>query len=368
MTPHGPERIFFYPHAYLRDRQLDTIRNWPRDRVVNLQAFEDCRGQQVDRARSLSPSRGNWKGRLPLVNLKRRPAECPADAAVFAWNSLIVSGPYVVEIDNPYAFTAYNALATGLYRAVIRSFLVQPRCLTLRCLSEACLDGVRREFGEKVAGKAEVAYPKIQPRIQDARIQDMGPRSRGCRFLFVSTQFEIKGGEALIRAFRSVKEQVPDAELVLVTHLPGGLRRDVADIPGITVHDAAFTRAEIADIFLCACDVLVHPTYMDSFGMVVLEAMSCALPIIASNHYAIPEMVRHGTNGFLLDPPVSIWNGTRPTPLFSDVNKVRAAARRTDTEPFASEMAQAMVTLARDPELRRAFGRASLRRLKDRFA
>ena len=66
MTPHGPEKIFFYPHAYLRDRQLDTIRNWQRDRVVNLQAFEDCRGQQVDRARSLSPSRGNWKGRLPL--------------------------------------------------------------------------------------------------------------------------------------------------------------------------------------------------------------------------------------------------------------------------------------------------------------
>ncbi len=363
MIPHDLEKIFFYPHAYLRDRQLDTIRNWPRDRVVNLQAFEDCRGQQVDRARSLSPSRGNWKGRLPLVNLKRRPPGCPADTAVFAWNSLIVTGPYVVEIGNPYAFTAYNALATGLYRAVIRSFLVQPRCLTLRCLSEACLDGVRREFGEKVAGKAEVAYPKIQPRIQDA-----GSRSRGCRFLFVSTQFEIKGGEALILAFRSVKEQVPNAELVLVTHLSGRLRREVADIPGRTVHDAAFTREEIADIFLCECDVLVHPTYMDSFAMVVLEAMSCALPIIASNHYAIPEMVRHGTNGFLLDPPVSIWNGTRPTPLFSDVNKVRAAARRTDTEPFASEMAQAMVTLAGDPELRREFGRASLRRLKDRFA
>ncbi len=362
MTSQNTERIFFHPHAYLRDRQLDTIRNWPRDRVVNSQAFENCRGQQVDRVRSLFASHRNWKERLPLLNLKRRSAKCPVDAAIFVWNSLIVSGPYVVEIDNPYAFTAYNVQATALYRRIIRSFLLRPRCLTLRCLSEACLDGVRREFGDKVARKAEVIYPKIQPRIPDA-----DSRSRGCRFVFVSTQFEVKGGEALIRAFRAVKEQVPDAELVLVTHLPDRLRGEVSDVSGITVHDAAFTREEIANNFLCKCDVLVHPTYMDSFGMVVLEAMSCALPIIASNHYAIPEMVRHGTNGFLLDPPVSIWSGTRPTSLYSDANKVRAAAQRADTSHFASELAQAMVTLASNPELRRKFGQASLRRVEERF-
>ena len=67
-------KVFFYPHAYLRDRQLDTIRSWPDDRVVNLHAFEDRDGQQVDRARALSPAPRDWRRRLPLLNLKRRPA------------------------------------------------------------------------------------------------------------------------------------------------------------------------------------------------------------------------------------------------------------------------------------------------------
>ncbi len=46
---------------------------------------------------------------------------------------------------------------------------------------------------------------------------------------------------------------------------------------------------------------------------------------------------------------------------------VWAAAKRADTEPFASELAQAMVMLGGNPELRRKFGQASLQRVKDRF-
>ena len=48
-------------------------------------------------------------------------------------------------------------------------------------------------------------------------------------------------------------------------------------------------------------DIYALPTRYDSLGISILEAMSSALPIIATNITAIPEMVKHGENGFLLD-------------------------------------------------------------------
>jgi len=40
-------KIFFYPHRYLRDRQLDTIRQWPADQVVNMEVAQNRRVNQV---------------------------------------------------------------------------------------------------------------------------------------------------------------------------------------------------------------------------------------------------------------------------------------------------------------------------------
>ena len=40
----------------------------------------------------------------------------------------------------------------------------------------------------------------------------------------------------------------------------------------------------------------------ECFPTVNLEAMACGLPIVASNISGIPELVRHGENGFLVSP------------------------------------------------------------------
>ena len=38
-------------------------------------------------------------------------------------------------------------------------------------------------------------------------------------------------------------------------------------------------------------DILIHPTYVDTFGVVVLEAIAHGLGIISTDLYALPEMV-----------------------------------------------------------------------------
>jgi glycosyltransferase involved in cell wall biosynthesis len=50
------------------------------------------------------------------------------------------------------------------------------------------------------------------------------------------------------------------------------------------------------------CLTVVVPSIYETFPMVVLEAMVCSKPVIASNVGGIPTMVKHGKNGFLVKP------------------------------------------------------------------
>lgn len=45
--------------------------------------------------------------------------------------------------------------------------------------------------------------------------------------------------------------------------------------------------------------VFLLPSELESFGLAALEAMSCGVPVIASNVGGLPEVVTHGVNGFL---------------------------------------------------------------------
>jgi glycosyltransferase involved in cell wall biosynthesis len=57
----------------------------------------------------------------------------------------------------------------------------------------------------------------------------------------------------------------------------------------------------VVDI-LESSDILVHPTYHEGFGLSLVEAEMCGLPIIASNVGSIPEIVRDGFSGILVEP------------------------------------------------------------------
>lgn len=46
-------------------------------------------------------------------------------------------------------------------------------------------------------------------------------------------------------------------------------------------------------------DILVFPSVREGFGMAIAEAMSCGLPVVASNCSAIPELIDDGKGGFL---------------------------------------------------------------------
>jgi glycosyltransferase involved in cell wall biosynthesis len=95
-----------------------------------------------------------------------------------------------------------------------------------------------------------------------------------------------------------------------------------------------FQHDDVLPRYYAASDVFVFPTLGDPFGMVVLEAMACGLPVIATTASGeIGERVVDGVNGFLV-PPAS-----------------------------SDQLVDRMELLAREHELRRRMGRASLEKV-----
>ena len=356
-------KVFFYPHAYLRDRHLDTIRRWPMQSVVNPELASQREGRQVSREKAVQGKVSrSWKQRLPLMNIKRRPTKSPADSVIYVWGAVIDRGPFIVDLDNPYSLVAYNAAAMTLWRPVLRKILSSRRCLEIRCLSEACRKAVGELFGPAAYEKAMVVYPRLPQRTVGVEsLSKTGPR-----FLFIGTQFEIKAGPELVEAFRLFRTRENQATLDVITHLPDAYS-EFANVEGVRIHEAKFTREQIWANFMEQADVLIHPSYMESFGMVLLEALSHGLAIVASDVYAHREMVVHGRNGVLVNPPVKYWEGVLAGPLFRNQFRAQAYLRSVDRSSYVPALADAMEAVASDRDRLLQMRRASCELFRQRF-
>jgi len=102
-----------------------------------------------------------------------------------------------------------------------------------------------------------------------------------------------------------VGARCPDARLVVVgggEALPS-LTRMVGEL-GLADRVVFAGERSHEDVirFMRAADVFVLPSLTEAFGIVLLEAMSCGLPVVASNVGGIPSLVSDGRNGFLVPP------------------------------------------------------------------
>lgn len=358
-------KIFFYPHSYFRDRHFDTILNWPSDQVLNPEIAQNRRGKQVSASYANSSIlRTSWKQKFPLLNVKLRPKVAPCDAVIYSWGMVVATGRFILDLDNPWSLVGYNLRAMPIYRFLIKRMLLSKRCLEIRCISEACRLSLKELFGQDLYTKARVHYPCIRQVVTEITARPTDE----CRFLFIGTQFEIKGGVALLKAFRRVYAQSNNARLDVISHMPAEYSHLAGGCPGIHVHESKFTRIEIHNQFMRQADVLVLPTYVETFGMVALEALAYGLALIVTDVYALRELVEDGRNGRLLSPPLSIWDGCLPSALYHDIQNVKQCISAANTVEFENRLVHSIEQFARDSDWRLRARQASVRLMAERFA
>jgi alpha-1,6-mannosyltransferase len=85
---------------------------------------------------------------------------------------------------------------------------------------------------------------------------------------------------------------------------------------------------------LASCDMLVHPGDCETFGLIVLEAMACGLPIVGTSSGGVAELVDRET-GILAEPnKVDSLAGAIEAIYFRDMARMGQAARRKAAERY----------------------------------
>ena len=92
-------------------------------------------------------------------------------------------------------------------------------------------------------------------------------------------------------------------------------------------------------------DIFVTASTMETQGLVILESMSCGLPVVGVEKYAIPDIVKNGFNGFVVKPfdykeiaeyVIKIFKDRKLLEIFSK-NSVMIA-RRHDIDKVINEL------------------------------
>ena len=84
-------------------------------------------------------------------------------------------------------------------------------------------------------------------------------------------------------------------------------------------------------------DVLVHPARWEGFGLAVLEAMLCGLPVVATRVSSIPEIVVDGETGLLVPPDDPSALGAALQRVLADPGGLGAAGRERARTEFSVE-------------------------------
>ena len=119
--------------------------------------------------------------------------------------------------------------------------------------------------------------------------------------LFLGRRDNGKGYPALLRAWKTVLERVPNAVLLLAG--PGGEKRSALldAIPASSIRDLNVPdHNEKADA-IAACDVFCLPSAHESFGIVYVEAWSYGKPVVCGTAPASRELIKDGETGLWSD-------------------------------------------------------------------
>jgi len=170
--------------------------------------------------------------------------------------------------------------------------------------------------------------PRVSPleQYQDGKLN----------IVFVSRLERRKGVDYLLPAYELVKRQIPHSRLIIVgpgTRLRKGYEDWVERHQLKDVVFVGFARYEDLPRYYRTADVFCIPaTGRESQGIILIEAMACGKPIVATNIEGYATVVRNGEEGLLVPPRDS------------------------------SALAEALVKLLKDESLRQTMGEKGLLR------
>ncbi|MDT8861108.1 glycosyltransferase family 4 protein [Alkalihalobacillus sp. MEB130] len=151
-----------------------------------------------------------------------------------------------------------------------------------------------------------IDYERFKPVTDQAKKdkrEEWGYHSNDFLMFYAAEFNKNKNQQLLIRALAMVKDELPQARLLLAGE--GSFRHECEELARslnvINQVDFLGFRKDI-DQLLPICDVAVASSLREGLPVNIMEAMACGLPVVASENRGHSELVLNNKNGWVINP------------------------------------------------------------------
>jgi glycogen synthase len=166
--------------------------------------------------------------------------------------------------------------------------------------SSSVLANARRYLPE-LAGRSSVVLNSLPaPALRPAPLALDSPR-----LLCLGRADRIKGFDLALTAFATIVRRWPAARLIVAGDGPArpALERQATALGlGEAVEFLGWVAPGAVAALINSASLLVLPSREEAFGLVALQAAQLGRPVVAARVGGLPEVVRHGETGLLVEP------------------------------------------------------------------
>lgn len=207
--------------------------------------------------------------------------------------------PSVVATVHDLAFKAMPETVASETQAELRKNLAETlfRCKKLIAVSEATAGDIFEYLGAD-SGRVRVVHEGLDPHFAAGAGNECTLELPARYLLFLSTLEPRKNVLGVLRAFALVAEWGYPGHLVLAGRWGWNTEEIQSEL-----HDSPFKdriiqldyvpRDQLAELYRRA-DAFLFPSWMEGFGLPLLEAMACGTPVVTSGCSAMPEVAGPG--------------------------------------------------------------------------
>jgi glycosyltransferase involved in cell wall biosynthesis len=245
-----------------------------------------------------------WRVLLPLSKERFDVIDCqnmpyfPCFSAKLA--SLITKSPLVItwhEVWDSYWFEYLGK--RGLFGKLVEKLTAGLACeaIAVSAMTEGQLRGLGIEKNIRV----------IPNGIYLEDIEKVVLNDRNSDIVFAGRLIKEKNVDLLIKAVSLLKKEIPNVNCVIIGDGPErlALQRLASDLKlKDTIQFTGFLESDDEVIsYIKASKVFVLPSTREGFGIVVLEANACGLPVVTVRHprNAATELITNGENGYICE-------------------------------------------------------------------
>jgi glycosyltransferase involved in cell wall biosynthesis len=315
----------------------------PASRSVIAKAISTCRRTPT----------GTMAYQLLKTSILRRDAEAgSAHVCGGIWNGRTAwIGDY--ENVNVLSFYDPSILRSASYQSFLVRQFQRAECRAIRVWSNFARRSFEAVFSEpEIVAKVRVIRPTLSAVPQLVSKNHTGPP----RVLFVGRGFYVKGGLILLQAVQLLRDRGIRLVLDFVGDIPDEARHLVGQLgAAVEVTPPQLSRGQLMRDHLQRADVFVMLGMADSYGLAVVEAMSCGLPVLAFRlNSGLTELVGPTGAGILVEPGDQIF-GSDGVHVCSAADLERRL--RSKPDPLTVEaVAQSLSSLVEDGGLRQKLG------------